>query len=187
MAKIDLAAVVAATLAGNFLYASEKDAKKLLADGFVEMNTAMANPANDKEFAIRATQQGIAAMNTTNEPEATTTDFAFVTGPALDKPKRTGSGRTSRFPFENWPAPDAAGNTAKIFVAATDKVPEPWKSLVSTISAANRRFAEVTGTKPGKNKNGEEIERNVYKFTRKFVLVKGEHNGKNGAWIERVL
>jgi len=181
MAKIELAALVTATLAGNFLYASVKDAKKLLDSGMAEMNEQMANPENDKEFAIRATPKGIESMNTSTA----TTSLAFVTGPALDTPRRGGSGRSSKYPFETWPAPDENGNTAKIFVPATDKTPDPAASLSSTVSAANRRFAEVTGTKPGKNRNGEVIQKNIYNFTRKFRAVAGEHNGVKGAWLER--
>lgn len=191
MAKVSLASLVAATNSEGFLFASAKDVKHLVADELAEVNEGYANPDNDKEFAVRATQKGIDSMNDTNQteqaPQAVHGDgaFNFVTSPALDKPKRGGAGRSARFPFNEWPAPDADGNTAKIFVAATEKTPEPWKSLTSTISSANRSFAKVTGTKSSKNKNGEEIERNIYEFTRKFRVIEGEHNGERGAWIER--
>ena len=182
MAKIDMAAIVAATNAGSFVYVAEKDAAKEVKAGLVEINTDMKD-ANGN-VAARATAAGIASVNgSASEPGAA--KFAIVTGPALEKPKR-GAGRGNLYPFDQLPAPDANGNTAKFFVPATEKSPEPWKSLSSTVSAASRSFAKITGTKPGKNKNGEEIQRNIYEFDRKFALIEGEQNGVKGAWVERV-
>lgn len=193
MAKVTLAALVAATASAGYLYATEKDAKDIVAAGYAEVGAA--NPDNPKEFAIRATPAGVEAHNAASQPAPATemkSSFEFMTGTAdeLAATKRK-SGRASKYPFADFPAPtlDANGNVtnfAKIFVPATDKMPNPVKSLSSTVSAANRQFAKVVGTKPGKNRKGEEIQKNIYEFTRKFEIVPGEHNGQNGAFIRRV-
>jgi hypothetical protein len=190
MAKMNLATIAAATLAGTLVYVSEKDGKKLVADGLIEVNPAMPNPENATEFAARATPAGIEKYNADNAPAATKPAFEFITSPALGK-TRQGGGRTDKYPFADFPAPTTDENgakiTAKIFVPATEKMPDPAKSLSSTVSAASRRYAEVESQKPGKNKNGEDIMRIKYKFSRKFALVPAEVDGVKGAYIERIL
>lgn len=190
MAKVTLATIAAATLAGTLVYVSEKDGKKLVADGLIEVNPAMANPANATEFAARATAAGIEKYNADNAPAPAKPTFEFITSPSLEKAGK-GAGRADKYPFADFPAPviDAEGNklTAKIFVPATEKMPNPASSLSSTVSAASRRYAEIESQKPGKNKNGEDIMRNKYKFSRKFALVAAEVDGVKGAYIERVL
>lgn len=183
MAKIDMAAIIAATNSGGFVHVNEKDAAKAVKDGLIEINTEMRDETGN--VAARATPKGMASVPGNTSAPGATPSFAIVTGPALEKPKRGAAGRAAMYPFDQLPAPDANGNTAKFFVPATEKSPEPWKSLSSTVSAASRSFATITGTKPGKNKNGEDIQRNIYDFSRKFALIEGENNGVKGAWVER--
>lgn len=187
MAKVELSEIVAATNTGGFVYATEKEVAKLLKDGMVEQNPAMTD---GNKIATRATQKGIDSMNTTATAAGTATAtapaFEIEVGPALDRPKRGNAGKPDKYPFDQMPAPDANGNTARIFVAATEKMPEPWKSLSSTVSAASRRYSRVVGTKPGKNNKGEEITKNIYEFDRKFAVVEGDRNGQKGAYIERI-
>lgn len=197
MAQVKLAALVAATLVDpGFMYALEKDVKSLVAAGDAEMNMNAANPNNPKEFAVRASEAGKAkqAALAATSPAAPTPTFTIETGEALAKPTR-GGGRGSTYPFADFPAPttNAEGKlvTARIFVPATEKMPDPAKSLSSTVSAASRQFATVTGTKKGKNRNGVEVDKNIYQFDRKFAIVAGEKKNADGtvtkgAYIERV-
>ena len=191
MAQLKLAALVAATMSSvGYTYATEKDAKKLIDAGFAEMNMSAANPANPKEFAVRATDAGKAEQAAEDAKSAPATPaFAFETGPALAKPSR-GGGRANKYPFADFPAPttgaDGKAITARIFVPATEKMPDPAKSLSSTVSAASRSFARVVGQKPGKDRSGKSIMKNIYEFDRKFAIVPGEKDGVKGAYIERV-
>ena len=78
-------------------------------------------------------------------------DFEIDTGISIPKIKRGGNlanyRRESKYPFATLgePTRDAAGEVveaASFHVAATEKTPEPWKSLASTVSAANNRYKE---------------------------------------------
>lgn len=197
MAKLALAALVAATRSPlGYLYASVNDAKSLVGSGDAEQNLGAANPTNAKEFATRASIAGLAKQDAIDAKAAASAvpTFSFVVGPSLEKPERSG-GRKNKYPFADFPAPtlDANGKplTAKIFIPATEAMPNPAKSLSSTVSQASRDFATVSGTKPAKDRTGKDIMRNVYDFTRKFAIVAGEQTNADGtvtkgAWIERV-
>lgn len=78
-------------------------------------------------------------------------DFEIDTGVSIPKIKRGGNlanyRRESKYPFDTLGQPtlDAAGTVteaASFHIAATEKTPEPWKSLASTVSAANKRYQE---------------------------------------------
>jgi hypothetical protein len=188
MAKLTLAALVAATAAApGFTYATANEAKKLVEAGFAETNTdpAQANPANAKEFPVRATQAGIDQHNAdVAKASAPKPAFTFSTAP-LPTSKRKGGGRAVTYPFADFPAPEN-GIASRIFVPATEKMPDPVKSLASTVSQASRDFATVTGTRPGKSRTGATINKNIYAFTRKFSVEAGEENGVKGAYIYRI-
>lgn len=197
MAKLALSALVAATMIEPFYtYATVADAKSLVASGDAEQNLASANPNNAKEFATRASDAGKAkqAEIEAKALAAATPTFSFITGPSLEKPAR-GGGRKHKYPFADFPAPtagtDASGKpvtiTAKIFVPATEAMPNPAKSLSSTVSQASRDYARVIGEKPGKDRTGKAIMRKTYEFDRKFSIVPGvDGAGNKGAYIERV-
>lgn len=192
--SFDMAALVAATVSGGFLYVNPEAVKEYVDNGFVMLNMGIVNPENAAEFAAKATESGIASMSQpTEQPNpaaanAAAPAFEIVTGAALTV-ERTRQSKGSKYPFDQLPAPttNEAGQkiTARFFVPATEKSPEPWRTLNSTVSAASREYAKVVGTKPGKSRTGEAIERNVYEYERKFQIAKGEHNGSVGAWIER--
>lgn len=197
MAKLALAALVAATRSPlGYTYATINDAKSLVASGDAEQNAGAANPANPKEFATRASVAGLAKQDAIDAKAAAsaTPTFTFITSPALEKPSR-GGGRKHKYPFADFPAPttgpDGKVITSKIFVPATEAMPNPAKSLSSTVSQASRDYATVAGEKPGKDRNGKEIMRKTYDFSRKFAIVPGEADDGNGgkikgAYIERV-
>lgn len=195
MAKVTLAALVAATLSQpGYMWATEKDVKHLVDAGHAERGGQ--NPDDEKQFAIRATPAGIDAHNASQTPASGSAgnsepSFQFMTGTAEELAVKRRSGRTSKYPFEQFPAPtlDENGKVvsfAKLFIPATEKMPDPVKSLSSTVSAENRRYAKIVGTKPGKNRKGEDIQKNIYEFTRKFEIVPGELNGQKGAFLRRV-
>lgn len=195
MAKLALSALVAATLSPlGFMYATVNDAKSLVASGYAEQSTdpTTVNPANPKEFPVRATEAGKTKQAEIDAKAlaAATPSFTFISGPALEKTKRAG-GRKHKYPFADFPAPttgpDGQVITAKIFVPATEAMPNPAKSLSSTVSQASRDYATVTGSKPGKDRNQKDIMRNTYSFSRKFAIIPGEQDGVKGAYIERVL
>lgn len=198
MAKLALMALVAATRSPlGFMYATVNDAKSLVTSGDAEQNLGAANPTNAKEFAVRASVAGLAKQDAADAKAAASAipTFTFVTGPALEKPSR-GGGRKHKYPFADFPAPttgaDGKSITAKIFVPATAAMPNPAKSLSSTVSQASRDYATVTGEKPGKDRNQKDIMRKTYSFSRKFAIVPGEGTDATGAvvkgaYIERVL
>jgi hypothetical protein len=191
MAKVTLSALVAATAStAGFMYATEKDVKALVTSGDAEINMAMPNPANAKEFPVRATEAGKAKQAALDAAASTPApSFTFETGPALARSPR-GGGRTNKYPFADFAAPTTGADgtviTARIFVPATAAMPDPAKSLSSTVSAASRVYARVVGSKPGKNRKGEAIQKNIYEFDRKFSVVPGVKGDVKGAYIERV-
>ena len=183
--NVTLAALVAATNSAGFMYADPKTVEKLVQAGYAEVNTASVNPDNVNEVAVRASENGIAANKQSAPEVSTVTTYQFEMSPAL--PKRTrASTRTSKYDFDSMPEP-RDGMTAKFFVPATEKMPHPEIALTSTITNANRKYSTVVGQKPGKNRKGEEVMKNVYAYSRQFALNPGvDKDGNKGAWVERV-
>lgn len=91
--------------------------------------------------------------------------------------KRTRNAGDRKYPFDSL----EVGQGFAVYPTAD--MPEPWKSLQSTVSTASRRYAEVTGTyvdKAGK-------ERNRYRFERKFAVKKQrDANGYDFAMVARI-
>jgi hypothetical protein len=172
----------------------------------VEVNTGAPNPEDASRVMVRITEAGAAyltqAANPVNEPvkevERTVSNFALMTGVVLPPSKRGtglrgGAGAPKKYPFDEM----EIGHT--FFVPVSTTHPDPVKTLGSTVSSANMRFAEETGetktverSKRGKgNKleldaNGNKIVETktvpVYKFTRKFEI-RGVEKGKTyGNW-----
>ncbi len=69
------------------------------------------------------------------------------------------------------------------YIAATAEKPEPWKSMASTVSAAQRRYSEVVGTKTSK-KTGKVMD--VRKYSRKFKIYPVVIEGVTWAAVTRV-
>lgn len=197
MAKIALAALVAASAnAPGFLFATKKDVDALVKAGHAEVNEQMVDPSNAKQFAVRATQAGIdfAAANPATETqtpprdEAPAFEIESIAREAVSTKKRANAG-TSRYPFDKMPDPVEGQPFPAFFVPATDKMPDPAKSLQSAISAANRKFATKTGEKPYE-KDGETKMRGIYSYTREFKATAGERTKDGvttkGAWIARI-
>lgn len=159
---------------------------------------------------VRISEAGTAYLNADAgsaavvEPTAET--FGIISGAILPASKRgnTGGGAPIKYPF------DKLEMGQSFFVPVSAKLPDPVKTLGSTVSAANMRYAVETGEtneverakRDGKkaardaagNKIMETVTRPVYKFNRKFTI-RGAEKGKqygtwtapeNGAIIQRV-
>lgn len=160
---IDLAAIIAATNAGSFVYTSPEAHASALADGLVEVNPSMHNEAG--ELATRATAKGIESMNapqTASAPQATAKpNFAIDDGIPLAPV--TGRGRGGEtYPFDQLQAGQS------FFVPNSAEKPNVAKSLASTVSSATRRYAEVIEGQTRKDRKGNEVP--ALKETRKFVV-----------------
>lgn len=157
---------VDATNNNGVLYATAEQMANLTAQMLVEGNAAMVHPDNAAAYAFRARPEALVLLQNLAAaaspapveapavpvapvaapvaapavPAAGATPFRVVTGgfqlPVRGTRKPSNNGRT--YPFESLEVGGA------IFVPATDKRPDPKKSLASTISSANARFKEFS-------------------------------------------
>lgn len=165
-----LATIVAAGPNGTFAPLAEISA---LADaGLVEVNTEVTDASGN--VAVRATEAGVAKANEGNDtPAPQSSGFAVMALPddilsAMKEKKRAGrSGGSKKYPFDGLEVGQG------FFVAATEKMPEPAKSLASTVSSATARYAEEV-----KDDNGETVMETVtvkdYQLDEDGKRVKGE-------------
>lgn len=135
---VALAAIVAAGENGTFGPLAE--VKPLADAGLIEINEGVTD-ANGN-VAVRATAAGIAknAENSEAAPAAPKSNFAVVTVPddifsAAKEKRRASRGVAEKYPF------DSLEVKGGFFVPATEKMPEPAKSLASTVSSATARYA----------------------------------------------
>lgn len=186
-----LAAIVKATEAGGFAYHAPSDVVELVSAGLVEQNPGNRNSENETEIATRATNDGIAyhapvdgdASTEAAKPVIASGSFALG---GIKKAVRKAPTRTSQYPFDDIPAPAGGDDAPGFFVAKTDKMKEPWKSLASAVSNYNRKHGVITGTEEREVK-GEKKTFNTYDFPNvKFEIARYEHNGVEGALVYRV-
>jgi hypothetical protein len=159
--------------------------------GAVDISSGMApvriNEAGSAYLASAAAPVAQAASNGAD-------NFAIITNAVLPPSKRgnTGGGAPVKYPF------DKLEIGASFFVAVSEKLPDPVKTLGSTVSSANMRYAHETGEtkevtrakrdgrKAALDSNGQKIMETkqvpVYKFDRKFSI-RGVEAGKTyGGW-----
>lgn len=184
-----LAEIVEATTdaARGFVYMTEKSVKVLVDAGYVECNKEITDGAGN--IAVRATKAGLeyGTAPAATEEEGTTTmnteaKYQIYTGRHIPSIKRGGAAK-SEYPF------DALEIGQSFFVPATEKMPNPGKSLASTVSSASKRYATENGTREINRKvNGVMTKVTVpnYVYTRKFSVRSGEVNGVKGAEVSRV-
>lgn len=159
------------------------------AKSLIEVNTTISDPSDSNKKAVRVSEVGAAFLTANVNPvnEVVTepaTKFEIFTGAVLPPPKPRGggfgAGAPKKYPFDEMEV------NSFFFVAKSAAVPDPLKTLGSTVSSANLRFAEKTGekvvtrAKRGKgNKleldaNGQKIMETktvpVWKLTRKFEI-----------------
>jgi hypothetical protein len=193
--QIDLN-LLSAIGSGKVNYVSREDGLPLLQHNppLIEVNM---NDVVDGKAAVRLTDAGNAmvAANSTPVP-AHTHKYDIITGVEIPKPKRSGGGAGAPvvYPFDKMDV----GHS--FFVPVSAKHPDPVKTLGSTVSSANMRYAvetgeqkQITRTKRGdKNKamldaNGNKIKETVIvpvrKATRKFVIRPVKAGVKYGEWM----
>ena len=168
----------------------------------VEVNLTVPDPNDANKVAIRITEAGAAFLTANATPLAeptaveSVTKFEIFTGAVLPPAKPRGggfgAGAPKKYPFDEMPV------GGSFFVAKSAAVPDPLKTLGSTVSSANLRFAEKTGEKTvtrakrGKgnklelDSNGQKIMETkqvpTWKFTRKFEIREVVGGTDYGSW-----
>lgn len=193
-----LSLIVAATAADQVYFVTQAEGMPLLQHSppLIEVNTDMTE--GDKA-AARATTAGKAMVTGAATAPAVMNGaaIAVIKGAVLPASKRGAGlhgGAPKQYPFDTMDVGDS------FFVGVSDKHPNPLKTLGSTVSSANMRFAEVEAGKTRsvtRKKRGEDrkavqtadgsfvmetVELPVYNFTRKFEI-RGVESGKQyGDW-----
>src|ERR1700677_1867802 len=210
--KIDknlLSLIAAATAAGSFHYVTQAEGLPLLqhVPPLIEVNT---NMVQDGKAAARTTAEGTKMVNGVQTIAApSTSPYAIMKGVAIPPSKRGAGlrgGAPKQYPFDTMDVGDS------FFVGVSEKHANLVKTLGSTVSSANMRFAEKTGEMKtvtravrGEDRKAkvdaagtkitETVQVPVYKHTRKFVIravEKGKAYGEftaseDGAIIARTL
>lgn len=191
VAVIGLAEIVAA--GANGMFVPESVYAPLVEAGLVEINPGMTD--ENGNVATRATQKGIESLdsaatvadNATSEATSATAATGetqkvktmFKIEDSIPVPTISGRGRGGNvYPFDQLEVGQS------FFVANSEDKPNAAKSLASTVSSANARFAvpsEDGATKT--NKKGEVVP--VMVETRKFIVRSVEENGVKGARVWR--
>lgn len=158
MAKVILATLVLATLATSdangaptgFMYATEKDVAALVKAGHAEVNKEIVNEGG--AFAVRASAAGLEAHKLeVAKAAAKAAGIEIEDGVPMPEFKRAGGGKkagNSRYPF------DALGVNQSFFVENTEKMPDAYKSLASSVTAANERHSEEIPGQTRVNRRG---------------------------------
>lgn len=212
----DLLAAIAQASPGNgFLYVSADDAKPLVDAGLVIQNGGLVEQGTGK-IATKTTDAGNAAVNGAGQASGAapaadpTSNYQIFSGVVLPPTKRggnRGAGAPMKYPFDKLEIGQG------FFEAVSDKVPDPYKTLSSTVSSVNKKHSEPTGEKkqvtrtkrgPGNKaevgldgkKVKETVTVDVTRQLKKFVVRKvkaGDKLGDNvppmpadGAFVSRV-
>lgn len=178
---------------------SKDDADPLLNHNPVLIQVNELDIENGKAL-VRLTTEGQnmvdASTQNTSAPAANgaVSQFEIFTNAALPARKRAGrgAGATAKYPF------DKLDVGAFFFVPKSAETPNPVKTLASTISAQNMKFAEKTGnmktverTKRGPGnkavvENGVKVKETVQipetKLTRKFAMRSVKEGQACGGW-----
>ena len=193
----------------QFVSKSDGEALLMHVPPLIEVNLAMTDPVDANKVRCRITSAGASfltdytkSLNNLNDVQdkenpVVNTTFEIISGDLSELPvsKRGGGGGGApiKYPFDKLEVGKG------FFVPATAKLPNPLKTLGSTISSANIRYAdkigekEVTRAKRGeKNKlvldaNGQKIMETKtvpqYKFNRKFVIKNFPTGSKFGDFV----
>lgn len=191
-----LAQIISATEAGSHFFVSREEGKPLL-DHKPPLIVVNFEITQGDKAAARSTEAAKAIVGTVAAPVTTTSPFAIVKGAQLPPSKRGAglhSGAPKQYPFDQMEIGDS------FFVPVSEKHPNPVKTLGSTVSSANMRFAEVVEgqtreverakrgpdrkamTNPDGSKVMEKVTLPVYKFTRKFEIRAVEAGKTYGNW-----
>lgn len=183
-------AVASASSAGFGHFAPNAELKELSDAGYITVNLsesdnnghvgARINEAGEKHLSENSADNGGApnGTNSTTKPKAEKQTFAVTTMPKPEIEPRTRASGGSKYPFDSLAAPNG-DDVSAFYVAATEEMPDPAKSLTSAVSQANRRYANVVG----KNAKGHDIYAHVRKFRIKPDVA--EDGTVKGAWVWR--
>lgn len=193
-----LKAIAAST---DTFYISKDDGLPLLNANLIEVNGEMLDANGNAAARLTEAGQALLDKSASNAAPGVTTDapkasaYGIITNAVLPASKRggKGGGAPTQYPFADLPV------DGSFFVPVSEKHPDPVKTLGSTVSSANMRFAVDTGEKKtvkrakrdgrkalrdaAGNKIVESVEVPVYKFERKFSI-RGVEKGKQyGEWV----
>lgn len=210
-----LAAIAKATDAGQTYFMSSVEGGPLASNNppLIDVNQTMLDPTDPSKAAVRLTDAGKAMLGNASMPSvanaeapATQSQYAIIANAKLPESKRRGGGGGApiKYPF------DSLDVGASFFVPKSAEHENPVKTLGSTVSSANMRYAEEDGTKTvtrakrgpknkavrdeAGNKVMETVTVKKWKMTRKFTI-RGVESGKpygewtapsDGALIQRV-
>lgn len=181
MAKVNVQ-LLQGIASGAVQRVSQKDGKPLVEAGLIEVNT---QDVIEGLALVRLTDAGLTMVAPkTIAPASNGSKYEVISGAALPPSKRGnkgGGGAPVQYPF------DSMEIGQSFFVPVSEKHPDPVKTLGSTVSSANMRYAEDTGEKktvtrakrgpknravlnPDGSKQMETVEVPVYKHTRRFSI-----------------
>ena len=185
-----LSKIVHATNSGNHLMITQDEGIPLMNHVPALIVVNMEIVEGDKA-AARATAEGVAMIGNGAHPAAAVaaTGFQLLTGvelPASRRGQGLRGGRTNKYPFDQMEV------GSSFFVGVSADMPNPLKTLGSTVSSANNRYAVETNetrtverTKRGPDRkamlgpDGEKVKETVtlpkMDFKRKYIIrgVKG--------------
>ena len=186
--------------AGMTTHVSKDVGMPLLEQELIVVDTNQLNPAGDALVSLTDKGKTMITGNSAAAPAlspAGAAMYGVIKGAVLPPSKRgfaKGGGAPMKYPF------DALEIGDTFFVPVSEEHPNPEKTLGSTVSSANMRYAEKTGEtkvvtrnkRGAKNKlvmdaNGqpikEEVTLPVYKHTRRFSLRPVVAGETYGAWV----
>lgn len=137
--------IVANDAAGQPSYVSAAVGKPLVDAGLIEVNIEVKNPNNDAEVICRSTPAGQAKIaEGVSKPASGGSHAMIITGavlpPARKRGNSSGSGAPTKYPFADL---EVGG---MFFSPNSDHAKgDAVKSLGSTVSAQNDKYAEETG------------------------------------------
>lgn len=165
-----------------------KDVKERITKYEPTFMTVQGGPDPTGSYTVTATAEGIAALGGTPASpvadaatDAVKPAFKIESGIVLPESKRGGIAKADKYPFAGME------ELQSFFIAATEASPDPAKSLASTITAANRRFAAVYPAKKGRNAHplaGQPTGKDGRKFVVRPRNMKD--HGEEGARVWRV-
>lgn len=187
-AKLNMAILASVVAAGpNGMFGPADEAQAFVDEGLMEVNPSIVD-ANGN-IAVRATAAGVARINESGEEVEIGGGYAIATfddevlAEAETRKRKTGP-KGSKYPFDDLEVKQG------FFVPVSDDMPNPRRSMSSSITAAQNRYAEDTGEtemKPVYEGKGEdrvqvgEKEVPIMKKTRTFKMIDRD----NGVLIVR--
>ncbi len=180
--------------------AQTQDAETLLMHNppLIEINIHDPDPSDKARVACRVTTEGAALLTAHQNPVSEKVNnamYEIIEDVELPPIKRGGGGGApTKYPFDKLEV-----GKMGFFVPATPKLPDPLKTLGSTVSSANHRYAIIIGEKEvERSKRGQRnrlvLDANgnkimemktvpVYQFTRKFTIRGVKAGVSYGNWV----